>query len=350
MKSPTYVARGFSLVEFLVSTAAGLVLLGASMLVFRSALDLGDTELHKAELLQNARVAINMISRDVASAGTGLPNAGVQLPSGSGAASAVFACDYTTTCYVSANTYPAARLYALNPGDGLGPWIEGVATDVLTIAYKDPSSALDQYPLAGISAQGDQIEFSSLTSPGIDDPASGIVNGDVLVVCNVNGCAAGTVTAVNGATNYVSFETGDCLHFNQPSAGVGNIQSLATPPGSGVYPQTSAFRVLSITYYIDAATQPVRPWLMRQVNGQPPVPVAENIGNLQLSYDTFDENTSVATVNLANAGGVPNQIRKVNISVTGRVLSRHGGRSVYDRITLATSVCPRNLSFKDEYR
>lgn len=343
-------ARGFSLVEFLVSTAAGLVLLAAAVLLFRQLTDIGTTTLRHTDMLQNGRVAVNMMSRDLATAGTGLPNAGVQLPGGSGAVSALFACDYTGVCYVATNTYSAGRLYALNPGDGLGPAVSGVMTDVVTVAYKDPSSALDQYPLAGISTEGDQLQVSTLTTPPIDDPVNGIVNGDVLLVCNVNGCAVGTVTGVNAPANQISLAAGDCLHFNQPSAGFGNIKSLATPAGSGIYPQTSAFRILVITYYVDATTQPDAPRLMRQVNGQPPIPVAENIENLQLSYDTFDENTSVATVNLANAGGVPNQIRKVNISITSRARSRQIGRVDYDRITLATSVSPRNLSFKDLYK
>lgn len=351
MKSSNYGARGFGLTEFLVSTAAGLVLLSAALVLFRQGLGLGDAALRKADLLQNARVAVNMISRDLTTAGTGMPNAGVPLPGGSGAVSAVFACDVTGICYISANAFPTGRLYALNPGDGLGPSIEGVATDIVTIAYRDPSSTIDQYPLAGISAEGDQIQLDPLTSPPVNDPVNGIVNGDVLIVCNANGCAAGTVTSTDAAANTVSMAAGDCLHFNQPAAGFGNIKNLASPGGSGAYPQTSAFRVLVITYFIDAATQPGTPRLMRQVNGLPAVPVAENIENLQLSYDTFDENTLIATVNLADAGGVPNQIRKVNVSVTSRGLAATGGgRSRYDRITLATSVSPRNLSFRDEYK
>jgi hypothetical protein len=174
--------------------------------------------------------------------------------------------------------------------------------------------------------------------------------GDVLVLCNANGCAAATVTAVDAVTKQVSLAAGDPLHLNQPAAALGNVASLASPPGSGTYPQTQAFRALIVTYYIDTTTDPAAPRLMRHVGANSAVPVAQNIENLQISYDTFDENAGAATVNLPDAGGLPNQIRKVNIQITSRArFGRLAGRG-FERMGLVTSVSPRNLSFRDRYQ
>jgi hypothetical protein len=298
---------------------------------------------------QNARVAINMIARDLTTSATGMPPGGVQLPSGTGSVSAKFACDQSN-CYITDNTYADSRLYPVIPGDGKGPTINGQATDVAIVNYRDSTSNLDQLPLVSITTSGDQIEFDAATSPAIDNPATGITAGDVLVLCNVNGCAAGLVTDIQGSTRLVSFASGDRLSFNQPLAAFGNIQSLASPAGSGTYPQTRAFRIQVVTYYIDPGTSATASRLMRQVNAQRPVPVAENIENLQFSYDIFNDVTGVETAGLADAGGTPSQIRKVNLSVGARApLQRLVGRGL-DRVTLATAISPRNVSFRDRYQ
>lgn len=344
-------AAGFSLVEMLVAMVAGLVVTASAVAIFRQGVDVAYLVTQRAEMQQNARVAINMIARDLSTSATGMPPGGVQLPSGTGSVSAKFACDQSG-CYVTSNTYADSRLYPMNPGDGRGPTINGQATDVTIVTYRDTASNLDQLPLVSISTSGDQIVFDAATSPAIDNVATGITAGDVLVLCNVNGCAAGVVTGLDGPSKTVSFASGisDPLSFNQPLAAFGNIQSLASPAGSGTYPQTRAFRIQVVTYYIDPGTSGTASRLMRQVNAQRPVPVAENIENLQFSYDIFNDVTGVETSSLADAGGTPNQIRKVNLSVGARApLQRLVGRGL-DRVTLATAISPRNVSFRDRYQ
>jgi hypothetical protein len=44
----------------------------------------------------------------------------------------------------------------------------------------------------------------------------------------------------------------------------------------------------------------------------------------------------------------PNQIRKVNISLTARAVRREANGD-FMRINLTTSIGPRNLSFRDRY-
>ena len=103
-----------------------------------------------------------------------------------------------------------------------------------------------------------------------------------------------------------------------------------------------------VTYYIDASN-PDALRLMRQVNAHPSQVAAFNVENLQMSYDIFDQNSSTVTNDLSDAGGTPNQIRKINMSLgarsPGELLFQRG----YERLILTTSVSPRNLRFRDLY-
>ena len=175
----------------------------------------------------------------------------------------MFACD-SGECYltVSNNQYSDARLYALTTGDQMGEVVNGILTDIVTVAYRDPNSSLDEYPLTEVSVTGDQIQFDISTSPAYDDPATGVKSGDILLLCNMNGCAAGVVTNVQAANGYVDLDD-DPLDINQPTAAFGNISSIMNPVS-----ETRAFRILVVTYYIDAST-PDALRLMRQVNAPP---------------------------------------------------------------------------------
>jgi hypothetical protein len=52
----------------------------------------------------------------------------------------------------------------------------------------------------------------------------------------------------------------------------------------------------------------------------------------------------VPVINQNNPAASPNLIRKINIALTTRTAQKVGGYADYQRLTLATSVSPRNLS------
>lgn len=338
--------RGFSLPELLVAALIGLVLAGGAMVILQRSIHVSDLAGALGEVHQNGRVAVNLVSRDLSMAGTGIPHGGIQLPSGAGSSRSRFACD-TLRCYVPANTYDDNRLYSITPGNGKGPEINGAATDVVTTVFRDWDSHFDQYPLVHITPSGNQITFDSRTVPPVSDPVDGINPGDILILSNANGSAAGVVTGVNG--NQVLFANNDPLNFNQPSAAFGNIASLANPgTPAGQYPPTRAFRVNVVTYFLDPAPSGDTVRLMRQVNANPPAAVAESIQDLQLTYDIFEE-TGGTAADLPSAGGTPNQIRKVNVVVLARSLRPELGGGRYEHIALRTAVSARNLAFRDRY-
>ena len=335
-------SRGSSVLELVMSTLLTGVVLLAGGALFGPAIDVSHMVIQRASMQQSARSAMDVMSRELSLAGNGIPGGGIQLPDGAGVDPPKFACD-SGGCYVTSpgNEYSDARLYALTTGDEMGQVVNGITTDIVTVAYRDPNSNLDEYPLTEVSVSGDQIQFNISTSPAYDDPATGVKSGDVLLLCNMNGCAAGVVTNV-GADGTVDLGD-DPLDINQPSADFGNISSIRNP---GI--ETRAFRLLVVTYYIDASN-PDALRLMRQVNAHPPQVAAFNVENLQMSYDIFDQNSSTVTNDLSDAGGTPNQIRKINMSLgarsPGELLFQRG----YERLILTTSVSPRNLRFRDLY-
>ncbi len=340
-------SRGFSIFELIIAMGLASVVLGGALALTSQAIGIGDIVSQRSDMQQNGRVAINMMALDASLAGTGFPTSGVQLPSGPGSQDSYFACD-TGGCYVTNNVYTAERLYAVWPGQAGGPTIGGVATDVLTVVYDDPTSNFDEFVLTSIEAAGDRVTFDLATSTAWDDAVVGLKVGDVLLMNNVNGQAVTTVTALLTAGE-VRLGANDPLEFNQQGgAAFGHFVSLLDPPNGNPTPDTTARRIFIITYYIENS-DPDIPLLMRQVNAHEPTAVAEYVENFQVTYDIYDENLAVATAELDDAGGQPNQIRKTNISITVRSPGETLMERDFQRITLNTSVGPRNLTYKDRY-
>ncbi len=337
-------SRGSSVLEMVMSTLLTGVVLLAGGALFGPAIDVSHMVIQRASMQQSARSAMDVMSRELRLAGNGIPGGGIQLPAGTGSVRSKFACD-SGQCYQTNpvtnpdNQYSTARLHALTTGDVKGAVVNGITTDIVTVTYRDPISNLDEYPLTEVNGNGNQIRFDTSTSPAYDDPTTGVKSGDLLLLCNMNGCAAGAVTNVQ-ANGYVDLGD-DPLDINQSAVAFGNISSLMNPAS-----ETRAFRILVVTYYLDASV-PEALRLMRQVNAHPPQVAAFNVENLQMSYDIFDQNSSTVTNGLSDAGGTPNQIRKINLSVGARSPVESLFERGYERLTLTTSVSPRSLRFRD---
>jgi len=153
------------------------------------------------------------------------------------------------------------------------------------------------------------------------------------------------VTAVTN--NSLSFADNDALNLNQSNAAVtNNIRAL----NNGTHLQ--GYRLFVVTYYLTVPGNGQNPRLMRQVNGRTPVPVADDIINLQFAYDLFNSNTSALDPNQADPLSYPADavglIQKVNISVMGQSLSNSAKGA--QNMRLATSVSARNMAFFDRYK
>jgi hypothetical protein len=331
--------EGFGTAEALVSAAIILLVLTASIGSFTDALSISEKTNLMSDVEQNSRAGLNLLIRDFINAGWGIPTGGVPIPSGVGA----LPVNRPGPPGTSYNFSGLATIAAVNPGASLGPAQEGRATDIVNILYADNLLPLSSRPLDSIAANGTSMVVNAST------PISGIPNalkaGDLIAFSNALGNTMQYVTQVSGQT--VSFAAGDPFRLNQPSAPEGSIMQLQS---GGVFPPTTASRVWLITYYIDATTDPAMPRLVRQINNSPGQMIALVLEDLQLSYDLVDGVTNPTNIKTPTAPNSPNQIRKVNILLTGRssVPIRNTGN--YLRRSLTTEVSLRSLSFVNRYK
>lgn len=314
------------------------VLLGAILSSFNDAMGLNQMTNQMADLEQNMRAGINFMAQDFIQAGWEIPTGGIPIPSGNGS-TPVIRPGPPGTNY---NFAGATTLSAVNPGAGLGPVAEGQATDIVNILYVDNLLPLNQSPLAAIGANGSTMTVNAGT------PISGVANaisvGDLILFSNSLGETVQEVTAVN--KQVVSFAVNDPMKFNQPGAAQGCIMNLQS---GGVFPPTTATRIWMVTYYLDYTTDPTTPRLIRQINNNLGQVVGLVLENLQLSYDLVDGVTNPTNVKSPVAPNSNNQIRKVNIFVTGRTDSVIRNTKDYLRHSLTTQVSFRSLAFVNRY-
>jgi prepilin-type N-terminal cleavage/methylation domain-containing protein len=346
--------RGFTLVELLIALLITAVILGGAVQLFQQSLQTTDLTVRRSEVQTEVRAALNQLERDLGQAGTGVPLGGIPIPSAAGGgANPNFSCD-TSRCYLGANVpFTQGVLYKVTPGQGIGANISE-PSDAIKITYVDPNLDWSAFTTTNIAPDGSTVTMPAGTLPAVTDPALGIVPGDVVLLQNGVGSAVGVATDVAGTR--ITFGA-DPLNLNQLGAPTGNIDDIATPASNPVtYPATKISRLIMITYFIHQIATPDGPdsRLMRQVGAHPPVPIAEHIEDLKITYDIVDDVTGALKANLPNAVSgnppvpKPNQIKKINISITGRSF-RPGMNNSIQRVNLTTSVGPRNLSFRDRY-
>src|SRR2546429_7593998 len=96
--------RGFSLLELMIASAVGLVVIAAMTSLFKIGMDATFTVTQRAETQQNMRAAVELMTQDISLAGSGRPSGGLQ-PGTRGTGSKV-ASNQTRPCYVPAGTDP----------------------------------------------------------------------------------------------------------------------------------------------------------------------------------------------------------------------------------------------------
>jgi hypothetical protein len=273
----------------------------------------------------------------------------------------------------------ATEITAIIPGTGLGPIINGVATDVITFILADGAflSTISDYDvnLTALTATSMTVDPSvDISNGGADD----LKAGDLIMLMKGTSTTLVQITSLpNGVNNQTANFAADSLNLNQTTAAFGtltahvNTAPLETCTGVGCFVPSTATRIRMITYYLDATTDPTRPRLVRRVNNGDPTTYNNNLGtalafdveNLQITYDLVDGVNNPADVmftaaDLAGTTGgrcapnpcSPNQIRKVNITLSGRSRIPLRQTKQFLRNTLTTQVSLRSMSFMDRYR
>jgi prepilin-type N-terminal cleavage/methylation domain-containing protein len=346
--------HGFSLVEILVAVAVMLIIMAATLGAFNDALRVNEAATLYADMDQNLRAGANLMIRDFMQAGQGIPIGGIPVPNGGG----TLPLNRPSPPLAAYSfTLGALTLPAVDPGNGLGPLSNGVATDMVTILFEDNTLVINQLPLQNINPNGQDMTVNAAT------PIAGVQNalqpGDLILFSNALGTALQTITRVNG-TQTVFFDPNDPFQFNQRGAPAGSIMCISNAgtnvnpnncaANDGGFPITTAMRVWLITYYLDITTDPLMPRLVRRVNANPGRPVALVIDNLQISFDLVDGVTNPVNQAVPIAPNSNNQIRKVNLFYSARSATQYSKTRAFFRTSLATQVSLRSLSFVNRYQ
>ncbi|HLV85680.1 MAG TPA: prepilin-type N-terminal cleavage/methylation domain-containing protein [Candidatus Sulfotelmatobacter sp.] len=366
---------GFTLLELMVSMALGLIVMAAMASLFKTGLNSAMIVTQRAETQQNMRAAIDLMVKDISLAGAGLPTGGIQLPTGTGSTASKYACDQAGTCHVPVYTYPTGNfMYGIIPGYQNG--VEANAaiaaapaprfSDSITVVYTDYNFPIWEYwACFPTGANGGSLNVYANTAyspaPPAINSAGGIQAGDLIMVSGGGLTAVGEVTTTPTSTG-MTFANLDALNMNQSGATSGNLKAIQSAVGSCTAATPTAgtnsvglYRLYAVTYYINvpagATTVPPTqtPRLMRQVNGLTPVPVADDIINLQFAFDS--DNAGALDANQPNPLGVgesPNNFQKVNIIVMGQSIIQNSRSS--QNMYLATSVSARNMTFRNRYQ
>jgi prepilin-type N-terminal cleavage/methylation domain-containing protein len=371
--------RGFSLLELLVASSIGVAVVLVMTSLFKTGMDATTRVSQRAETQQNMRAAVELITKDISLAGAGLPAGGLQLTT---AGLSKFACNQTGTCYITNGNYPNSGatpnyMYAIEPGFGTGVQnglaiaaAPGLINSSLTAVYCDYNFPLTNFNFSitsttttAVAVINGAVQPNNILAPG------GLQVGDLLLFTvniagdgkTVNGNSsiqtAAVVAEVTGIPNntLVQFNVTDPLNFNHTS-GSNNLAAVsaaiaAAPANSN--PQTSVCRLQVVSYFLQippAGGTIQTPRLMRQVNGLDAVPVADNIINLQFTYDIISVAGGALVANQQDpiaAGQSPNLIKKVNVWIMGASPITGGNKS--QSMYLATSVATRDMSFCNSY-
>jgi hypothetical protein len=344
---------GFTLVELLVASVVTLAAMGIAFATFSDALTLNDTTLQVADASQNLRAGSNLLVRDLLQVGRNIPTGGIAIPSGLNS-EPIYRPGPPGTAYTFDNT-DAVTLAAITTGNGMGPDINGVETDMITLIMVEsraedlklrPSTATGTVPK--IAADGSSFNVGSDIGWIEGEPDNGIPPikaGDLLYFQTLQ-TTLQTVTRVSGTTVY--FDDNDPFNLNQRSAEAGSITELL---GS---PEITVRRVFMYTYYV-YEDEPGVPRLMRQLNHFTPQALAGVVEDLALSYDLVDGTFNPVdipslpyTANDMTYG--PSQIRKVNIHLGVRSELKSRQHDDYLRNHVSTVISLRNLAYVSRYQ
>lgn len=348
--------------------------MAAAVTVYKNSVQVSNTVGTRTELQSEMRASLNQMARDLNQAGTGIPLTGLPIPStASGGVNPFYGCD-STRCYLTAGTFTSGNLNRITPGDKAGI-TTSEPTDAIVVTYIDPiapatgvdsvlssATGLDWsgYATTSIADDGSSLTMPAGTTPALNDPNKGLMVGDLLLMQNDKGTAIAEVTTFDANARKINFAANDPLLINQPNNNpvTATLATLSNPrpfvPNQPHYKATSVARIIMVSYFVWKDPGDGHLMLMRQVNGRTARPVAEYIENLQITYDMLDDSTSPPKLvpNVADAvvnGTVrPDLIRKIHLVITARSPYKNA-QGDYDRMSIATSVGPRNLSFHDTF-
>ena len=364
--------RGFSLIELLIAMGLTMGVLAVTMAGLSDAIRANDMVVNVTTMNNGLRLAMDLMIRDLLQTGSGLSKGHViQIPSGAVTSNLIRRPGPPgTTPAIYTRPATEVALPAVIPGAGLGPTINGAATDIITILTADNN--FTDVPLAAVNTNFvDVTAATNLNMPGF--PGDRVIEGQLMMVIKGAATTLVQVTSVNAGARRITFASGDSLNLNQSGTGIlGSMAALnATAPTApaAAAAATRITRVRMISYYLDNTTTPGTPRLVRRINNGHATTFSNTLGtavaidveNLQFSYDINDGRANPGAVrfiaaDLLSSGPCnpdpcsPTQIRKVNVTMTARSQNANKPKARVFRNTLNSQIALRGMALVNDYQ
>lgn len=329
---------GFTLLELLVSVGIFVIITGSIYSLLRVGTSDRFTTNQRAELLQNARIALNSIGQDALNAGFDFPNGGAVSGEGSLASFGVVADgDATKDVLVPVVARNDVNVNALNPA-------AGTLTDQVTFAYIDDSFNVDAnsnpQALSINGRSGTQFRILSVQNP---PPVSPTRVGDLYVVSDTTSATLGYCTAASATALAFLNNGSDPLGVNYRPGGANVFTFQVTPPAR-------LRRVRCVTYFVNSGGTLIRRTAGSAANlggnvaatgGFLDMPLAEGIEDMQLEY-VLQDGSVIASPTSLQMG----TIRQVRVALQVRSPEPDSRTREFYRTTLSTTLNARNIGYK----
>lgn len=352
---------GYSLVEMLVSMGIFTVIMGATMGGLADVIRGNETVLQIASMNNSVRAGMDLMVRDLLQVGSGLPAShAVTIPSGIGATPVRIPGPPGTAFQTGVGDL---TLPAVMPFPRQGPTINGVVTDALTVLMAD--NAFLDVQLSSVASNNVVVVPGTNLTTGPDR----VTPGQLMLISKGSFNTLVQVTAVDAGARRLTFANGDSLNLNQSGAADGNLPALNAEAPVNSAAATRISRIRMISYYLENATDPEHPRLVRRINNGDAMvfdnlkgtAVALDAVDLQFAFDIVNGTNNPGDVEMVSADLVgtgacaPNpcgrtQVRKVNVTVTGQSQNRVPPRNTFLHNTLESQVSFRGMAFVDQYR
>ena len=382
-------ASGFSLVELLTAMALSLLMFGLTFVLVQQLDNTADVVSSMSDVNQNLRAAVNMVSRDLSTAGENIPLGGIPLPYG-GTATAIKRPYPSTSTFPTPLSGSALYMPVLIAGNGLGPsqgsGSTAISTDVVSMIGVNQSSSFNQTAVNTTSPN--QPTFSSTSATiTVSTTAAGYVSpGQLIMLRDANASCLLVVSSVSTTTGVITFTHGDAtndlLGVNQFPTVSGTTGAITSGPTSGTilqletattnagkttyaWPTTlTAYPISMVTYYLDSTT-PERNLIKLTSMGASGCAavsctnvVALGIDVLQVYYSlsppaTLNGATSDPTENpwptSTDTTNTPNDIRKVVLNMVGETNHKNFANSQWYSKEIKNAVTIQNLDYYNKY-
>ncbi len=352
---------GFSMVEVIVAMVLFLIVTGSVFGLLRIGRFDRNRASDRADIMKNARTAINIIGRDAVNAGLGYHRTGAIVPNNFISTQLGIPANPGTDRDILTSVIAGNDIFTNNIQED-----PNVKTDTIAFAYRD----LDFNPGGSLNS-GQTISLSGVTAVSggktariqtVSGQAAAVNNYDLYLIESDSSQVAVMATTKVNNTN-IDFAAGDPLGLNQIFNGTGSNGSLlkkctATITDNCTTYLASLKRFFWISYKVKSDGTLVRT-LFGNNSGQPAnqqiqeLPIAYNVKNLQFRYvlrdGTVTDNPSAGPDGIAGtADDVSNNMNLVRqLTVTLQVASTEVDEQTQKPIviTLNGTFSLRNLEY-----